>query len=340
MMKSSIIDKSMIEEFGSQIDSSNIRDAIYRITDIIEDSVLELSQTNNLITIQNVDIATMGNIFDTEILDADLNLFLTIKSAQIDLNSVEPMEKKSRILLNKVVAAWKNRKAHTRRAKRKAAKLAKKKDKTLTIQDLMRIKEKPYSILSLKDDIYQQLIERLTNTTVVYNYPSTIRILGREEFGCKINLIPAIKHDDGLKVWSTTKNKFKLINPEKAKSLLEEKNKKITEESFRINSKNQNSFYAIIRIFKNIYYNIYRLYDYSFIDSLIYGCPNSLFVSKSKRESSYNTFIKVLNYLTNTNLNSYSSIYNQNKTMTEGDEISPFKLKTFLKDINEFITNA
>lgn len=337
MASNRIIDKSMIEEFGSQIDSTNFRHAIYTLSDIIEDAALELSESNNLINIQNIDITPISDVFNTEILNADLNLFLTIKSAQIDLNSVGPMEKKSRIILDKIINAWRNRKANTRRAKKRAAKLKKQKAKSLTIEDLNKIKEEPYTIVSFKDDIFNKLIESLTEMTIIYNYPLKIRILGKEEFGCRINLSPVIKHDDGFKVWDSAKNKFVFVKSEEAKTLLKEKNKEINNENSKFGQLiNEDYFYSIIRIFKNIYYTIYKSYDYNFIESLIYNCPNSLFISKTN-ESFYNVFIKVLNYLANSNVNNYRSIYNQDKLMIEQDKVSIFNIKNFLKDINKYM---
>ena len=51
-----VIDKGMIEEFGSISDTNNFRDVVYHLTDIMEDIVLELSKSNIYLNIKNIEL--------------------------------------------------------------------------------------------------------------------------------------------------------------------------------------------------------------------------------------------------------------------------------------------
>lgn len=329
-----VIDKGMIEEFGSIPDANDFRDVVYHLTDIFEEISLELSKTNSYINIKNIELLPFGDYTNnTEISSSEVDLFLTVKSAQIELNSIGPMENKWKNFWNRVVKAWKNRKNNTKKAKKKAENIAKKQAKILTITELKEKKEKPYNITSLKDDFYNKLVDKFSTSTILYNQSTNIRILAKDELGFKINIYPAFKHDEGIKFWDNYKNKFFFTNPLEAESLIKSKNEKINLiNEFKI----IDIFCKIIRVFKNLYLNILNSENYLFIDSLIYNCPDSLFKVNSN-DSVYNIFIKVLNYLNNVDISKFKSIYNFEKTIMEQENINYFRMKKFIKEINEYL---
>lgn len=334
MAEKKVIDKGMIEDFASKIDVENLRNTVYYLSDMVEDIALELSQHNQLINIKNIELIPFNDFSNVELVNSDINLYLAIRSAQIELNSIGPMQKWYRVFWNKIIRAWKNRKSNTRKARKKAAKLAKRKSKFLTIEQLIEKKEKPYTILDLKNDFYNGFIKKLTDSTVIYNQPAKLRILAKEEFGFKINIYPAIKHDDNLKIWNNVKNKFLVVKPYEAQDLLSEKNKEINQLN---KNKIEDILYRIIRIYKNIFYSIYNSCNYQFIETLIYNCPNSLFSLKNSKNETYIVFIKILNYLNNINFADYRSIYNRDNKISEQDDISIFAIKNFIKDLNEYL---
>lgn len=330
-----VIDKGMIEEFGSISDTNNFRDVVYHLTDIMEDIVLELSKSNIYLNIKNIELLPFGDYANnTEIPNSEIDLFLAVKSAQMELNSVGPMENKWKIFWNRVVKAWKNRKkTNPKKAKKKAEKLAKKQAKMLTIDELKEKKEKPYTIVSFKDEFYNKLIDKFSTSTILYNHSTNMKILAKDELGFKINIYPAFKHDEGVKFWDNHKNKFVFSNPLEAETLLRNKNESI---NITNNFKLRDVFYRIIRVFKNLYFNIFNSESYLFIDSLIYNCPDSLFKVDSS-SSIYSVFIKVLNYLNNIDISNFKSIYNYEKTIMEQENINYFRIKKFIKEINEFL---
>ncbi|MDD4110119.1 MAG: hypothetical protein PHS54_01040 [Clostridia bacterium] len=329
-----VIDKGMIEEFGATPDANNFREVIYHFSEIFEEITTDLSKTNSYLNIKNIELIPFGDYANnTEITNSEIDLYLAVKSAQIELNSIGPMESKWKNFWNRVVNAWKNRKANTRKAKKRAKKLANKQSKMLTIEDLKEKKEKPYTILSFKDDYYNKLVDKFTTSTILYNQHTKIKILAKDEFGFKINIYPAFKHENGIKTWDNLKNKFVLIKPLEAQTLLKNKNEEI---NLMNNFKIRDSFYRIVRIFKSLYFNIYHTDSYLFIDSLIYNCPDTLFRVDSN-SSIYKIFIKILNYLNNTDISKFKSIYNNEKTITEQENINFYSLGKFIKEINEYL---
>lgn len=339
MTNRKVIDRGMIEEFGAHVNSESSRRVCYTLSDNIDDIAMELSQANPFVNIQNTELLLAGDFFtNTPIVMSELDFYLVVRSAQIELNSIGPMEKKWRVWLERLRVAWGNRNKNSAKARKRAAKKAKKdsKKKVITQKDLTEKKEKPYTIASFKTDFFEGLTERVTNLTVLYNQANKIRILAKDEFGFRINIYPAIKHDDGLKIWDTRTNKFILTQPDEAKKLLEEKNQEILKNNSKIEE--EDILYSIIRVFKNIFYNVMQSYNYSFLESVIYSCPNSLFkLDKESEHPVYEVFLKVLNYLNNANISNIRSIYNQEKTIYQQHGVTVYGLKSFLKEVNEYL---
>lgn len=333
-----IIDRGMIEQFAEALSTDKARRVFYMLSDIVDNSAMEISQINSLVNDQNVDFFETGDVLTNTLLPmSELDYYLSIRSAQIELNSIGRMENRFRVFWNKLKAAWKNRKRKSARALRRQQKKLKKAGLVITEKQLLEKKEKPYDLNSLKSDFFDALAEKLTNMTVIYNKPENLRILARDEFGFRINIYPVIKHDDYFRIWNNQKGKFVEIKPLEAKKLLEEKAQEIA----KINNSNLQQdadiLYKVIRIFKSLFYNLKQSYDYQFVESLIYSCPNSLFKIEEDEHYVYNIFLKVLNYLNNSPISQIRSIYNDEKTIYQQDQTTVYNVKTFLKDIQEYL---
>ena len=105
------------------------------------------------------------------------------------------------------------------------------------------------------------------------------------------------------------------------------------------NLKNQDNdiLYKMIRIFKSLFYNLKQSYEYQFVESMIYFCPNILFKIEEDEHYVYNVFLKVLNYLNNSSISQIRSIYNDEKTIYQQDQTSLYTVKTFLKELQEYL---
>ncbi len=327
----------MIEDFAQKVSDDSARKVFYLISEYVDEIATSLSQTNPILNVQNIELLMAGDLLTgTFISVSEPEFYLSVRSAQIEINSVGPMENKFRIMWNRFKSAWATRNKNTRRYQKKEKKKALKKSSEITEKQLLEKKEKPYSLLNFKDDFFEGLVQNMTNMTVLYNTPSKIRILGRDEFGFRININPVIKHDDYYKVWNSNSNKFIEIYLDKAKKLLEEKAAEISKLN-SVDFNDEDLLYKIIRIFKNLYYNLCQSYNYQFVESLIYACPSSLFKTKEEENYVYNVFLKVLNYLNNVSLAELRSIYNQEVNLYKQHNISVFQIKTFLKDIKNYL---
>ena len=124
--------------------------------------------------------------------------------------------------------------------------------------------------------------------------------------------------------------------------LMEEKNEEINKLNYSqntINSKtaklNYNDiFYKVVRIFKSLTVNAWQTTNLSFIDSLLYNCPNELFAGNV-----YEAFIRSFNYLKNVNIADFYSVYNLSKNMYVQHNTMPMEIKSLLKEISLMITN-
>lgn len=320
-----VFDKGMIEEFAQIVSSERARRVFYLLSENADEIALNLSQTKNLITSQNIDFVLGGDVLTNTLTpSSELEFYLTVRSAQIELNTLGTFNNRFGRFLKKLKSAWENRKTKIFGKRRE-----KKKDKAITEKQLVEKKEKPYSLVEFKNDFFDGFVDRLTNLTVVYNMPNRIKILARDEFGYKINIIPAIKHDTYIKIWNEEKKKFIEIQPNQAKQILDEKAKEIENQC---QSSNGEILFQVIRIFKNLFYNLRQSFNYQFVESMVYSCPNSLFKTSEKNEV-YDVFIKILNYLLNAPISQIRSIYNFDRTIYEQGQTTAYSLVSFLKEV-------
>lgn len=333
-----VIDRGMIEDFANKISNENARNVSYLLSDYVDDVALEISQNNNLVQFQNVELKPCGDLATNTLIQmSELDFYLVIRSAQLEMNSIGFMENKFRNFWRRVKQAWKNRnKKRSKRALRREKKRELKNKSVITEKQLEEKKEKPYNLNDLKVDFFNGLAERLTDMTILYVYPDKIRILGRDEFGYRINIYPAFKHDDFLKVFNPVKGKFDELQVENAKSKLQKK----AEEISKLNDggfNDEDILFKMIRIFKSLFYNLKQSYSYRFVESMIYACPNSLFKLEESEHYVYDTFLKILNFMSNSPFTTYRSLYNEDKTIFEQDGVSVMLVKSFFKDIQEYL---
>lgn len=340
-----IIDKSIIESFASDIDTSDVDDLVYKFSDLLDDITIDLANHNKFVNINNVDSRLFGDFATkTNFQDSDINIYLLIKSGQLELNTISELQNKRKILWRKIKLAWANRKSSKKKRKLFSNKRKNKNDGLITEEQLKEKKEKPYTILNLKDDYFEYIVNFMSQMTVVYNYPNKITVLSKEELGYRINIVPAFIHDDELRVWDFQKNKFKVLFLDDAISALNKKNDEINKLNYSQNVENkkvsrivnnENVFLKIIKIYKSITHNLWQATNLDFLDSLIYNCPNKIFVG-----SVYEVFVKSINFLKNANIADFRSIYNPNISMFEYDGFSIYDIKVLIKEISNLITNS
>lgn len=329
MKNSVLLDKSLIENLSSYQTPDNLNMSLYEIEELIDNCTMQIATNNNLINLNNVELQLAGDYANNTVTEnSNLDIYLIVKSGQIELNSVKVLQTKKVKFWNKIKEAW-NKYKLDKKNKRRFFK-RKNKEKYYTPEEALKHK-KLYTVQSLKEDYFNRISEQLSNLSVIYNYPEKITILSKEELGYKINLIPAFIHDDGeLRVWNNKQNKFISVYFENGLKLLNEKNENINNYS-----QNNNVFLNCIKVYKGLAYNIFQTTNYSFVESLLYNCPNEIFEGDL-----FNAFVRSLNYLKNAHIEDFYSIYNEQETMFKENNISIYDVKGFLKSISEMMQIA
>ena len=122
-----IIDRGMIEEFAQAVSNEKARNVFYALSDDLDEVSNEISQTNSLVTEQNVELFLAGDFLTNTLTQvSELNFYLSIRNAQIELNSIDIMSNKWKNFWNKVKKAWQNRNKSSAHARKKQEKKLKK----------------------------------------------------------------------------------------------------------------------------------------------------------------------------------------------------------------------
>lgn len=144
--------------------------------------------------------------------------------------------------------------------------------------------------------------------------------------GIDINIYPAIKTEQGYKIYSENSNKFIEYSFDEFKHNLTNK----------IENTGENFLY-MTRVFKNLYFNVnnFRLPSPFLIESMLFNCPDSLFSGKNF----YEAFIKILNYLNNVSFQNFVLISDSNQKLFTSEIIneSLATMLSFIKKVDEMI---
>ena len=93
--KIKIVDKGMIEDFAKPISTEKARKVFYALSDYVDDCAMEIEETNSIINSQNVNFYEAGDLLTNSLLSvSELDFYLSIKSAQLELNSIGTMQNK------------------------------------------------------------------------------------------------------------------------------------------------------------------------------------------------------------------------------------------------------
>ncbi len=338
--KHKVFDKEIIKDFAEDVNNDMVRRAYYYVNESIDQAIQKISLNNIYIKEQNIELIPVGDLMTNTFTNvSEIDLLLTIRSAQLELNSIKKFDNKFLSYINKFKRAWKINKNNKKKNKLKNKLFNFKKNKNIiTKQTLYQKKKKLYNIFDIKNNLFEEMTNYFTNLTILYNEDNKISILSKDEIGYKVNIYPVFKHENYLRIFNKNDYKYKEIKIKEALQNIKNKaneiyniNKLIIDDEFIFNK--------IIKIFKNLYFNIKHENNFIFVESLIYSCPTSLFKIEKNDENNYiyNIFIKVLNYINSINLSKIKSIYNDEKTIYQQDEISLYNINSFIKLLSEMI---
>lgn len=273
------LDQATISEFANEQDISQLTSSYNQIYEIIESAIETVASKNKLLIpldkVELYPINSFANSSNTTV--SELDFLLTIESPQLELNSQSLILSKWQKFKKDFSMAWRNR--NTKRNKKKKRKLQKHNIGENYYENV------PYNIMRVKSDIFEEIVNNVSNLTIVANKQNYLRIVANQEFGLTFNLYIAIKSDNLIKFWIPQRNEFNILN-------LKELGEFVSKKTSIIGA----NYLASFRIFNNLYYYIYKTQPPMLLIEYILSCiPDTLF----KNNNQFDSFCQVINYLIN-----------------------------------------
>lgn len=311
-----ILNSSIIKEFAKNVDNSSFDQAYSKINQYINDALLIIKNRNPYIS--NYDIYIANEAFsEAEYYASTLDIFVVFNAVQIELNQEKKKENRFIKGLKYFWQSFQDNFFIFRSKKRRNKRYLKKVEKKV-----MSLEK--YNVTTLYNDLLVQLSKQMYNKTELYIDRNKITIVGEEEFGLPINIYPVFYVDD---------EKFKLYNIKTDNDIIIDFKDRF--QNVEIKNIQTNDIYINqVRIFNNIYWNIFKQKpNQIFIESLIYSCPNNLFV-----DDVVETTINLVNYIKNNTMQNLKSICDETIDLFN-EQLNTVDYQMALKFINKIEIN-
>ena len=272
------IDTSSVMEFSKAQDVTQIAASYSILSDILTDSMQNISATNiTIIPLESVEINPINSFSNsTNTPVSELDMMVSINSPQLELNSYKLVLSKWQKFNKNLKDAWANR--NTKKKKKKKKRAIQQSIKHQYYDDL------PYNIMRLKNDLFDEIVRHMSNLSIIYNQPYKIKVVANQELGITFNIYVGIKVGETTKIWNPALNDFDVYNLKNLQNKVSEKTKKLGP-----------NFLEIFRIFNNLYYYINKRQPIiGLIESIMFSIPENLF-----NGSSEDCFCSIINYLNN-----------------------------------------
>lgn len=307
-----ILNSNIIKEFAKSVDNNSFNQAYSKVNQYINDALSIIKNRNPYIN--NYDIFIANEAFsDAEFYASTLDIFIVFNAVQIELNQEKKKENK---FIKSIKYFWQSFQDNFfifRSKKRKNNKYLKKVEKKVMLLE-------KYNVSTLYNDILVQLSKQMYNKTELYINSNKITIIGEEEFGLPINIYPVFYVDE---------EKFKLYNIKTDKNIIIDFKDRFQNVEIK-NLQTNDNYINQIRIFNNIYWNIFKQKpNQIFIESLIFSCPNNLFVNDVVE-----TTINLVNYIKNNTMQNLKSICDETIDLFN-EQLNTVDYQSALKFINK-----
>ncbi len=295
-MKGEIITRDLIEGIVRTSNAEFLEGTDKKVQSLLSLAIENLSQKIPYINFDNSYLQPMNELLTGGFTDiSSFTYFLAIDSSQLELNTIRSDDKWKK-LKARVIYAWKNRKPQKKKRR--------KKDKDLEITQSKPRDFDPsfYNIFSLAEDLQKNMTEYLSQTSIVYLEGKRLRIVGKDDFGTNTQIViyPVFSNYNIYKFYLDKKRGFLSINNDLRLEHLDEKLEKVGY-----------IYSQMIKVFNVLYSNINKvLPNQLFIESLLYNCPDELFV-----EDVYQSFVNIINYLSMADVKNFKSIINEDKNI-------------------------
>lgn len=320
--KNFIFNKEYIQNFAQPIDEKSIDNFTNNVCTIIAECAKSLkSKSTNIL---DYGILLVGdNVSGSEMQNSESDIFLLINSPRLELSTINAVKNPFKNFWKKVQYAW----IHRKDSKKKQNRRAKNKQKELEIKTKNQIDSEKYNYNDFRIDFAKELSNYFTSTTMIYIKNYCIKIVGKDELMMPVNLYISLVNDSTLKLFNQDSYKFITINF----------NQRYINVGKKIDD-TKKQFRNILRIFNALYYNIMNeKSNLILLESLIFNCPNNLFVENDV----YQSFLNVVNFLSVTSIFQLKSICNENEKLINeklcNTQIS--KYEKFLRLLKNSIEN-
>ncbi len=316
------ISKQLIESIAEMDNSEFVNDVEEKINSLVYLAVDDMSKSIPYVDVDKCVLQPVNEIFNGAITpESEFVYFLGFSSPQIEMNCLQYNDFWKK-LKDRLLYAWNESKKSKKKKSRKKIEEAPK-------ETVYEFNDTRYNLEMLKADLQKAFVKNLTMTSIVYNYDNFIRIIGRDEFGIRTQIIiyPCLIEGNNFKFFINRKKGFYSINFEKRTELFIDKTSRVGD-----------VFVKMIKIFNTLFRNSARTYimpNQIFIESLLYNTPDELFDG----ENIYDTFIKIVNFLNMTDINDFKSILDPNLTIsqdktTKNNQMIFLRFLRTLRDMN------
>lgn len=293
-MKGSVLTRELIEGILRNSNDDFLQATEEKVRGLLSLAVEDLSSHIPYISLNNVILEPVNEVLSGGFTDnSKFEYFLGVDNPQLEINSMRNDTWKR--IKDRVVFAWKNRNAGKKRRRRK---------KEVEIKPLKSEPFDPekYNLNSLAHDLQLAVAHYLSETSIVYLEGNRIRIVGKDDFGTNTQIIVYITlyNNEYYRFFRGRKKGFlKFDNALRIAAI----NNKVDSVGIE--------YIEMIRVFNTLYYNVnHFMPNQIFIESILYNCPDELFV-----ENSYDCFVKILNYLIMADIKNFKSIVNPDKSI-------------------------
>lgn len=279
------LSQSLIKNFVKFTNQTPFENAYERVGTIINSAMNTIMSRNPFINKYKLVIANEA-LSGSAVSGSTLDIFLILDAPQIELNFIQKQGGRLKLGITNFLKAFKDNFKLIKRKKHNKKRLQKEESKL--------IKTENYNIANFYRDLQIQLCKELCETTTVFHATNHLKVMGKEEFGVEVSIFPVfISSQNEIGIYNIRNKKRQVVNFRYRYENLDKKN-----------SKTKNIYKLIIRIFNNLYYNVYKYVpNQIFVESLIYNVPNEYFSSDI-----YNTMIKIVNFLKNSAMQNFVSI--------------------------------
>lgn len=313
-----IFSRETIEDFSKPMSEEVMANVVSWTQSTLKEIIDEIRQTNSVITDQYEFELAGDFLTDTTTVNSEIDLFVVVKSPQLELNSIKLSNNKFKQFWLKVKRAW-----VSTREERMSKRKRKKKQEKMT-QEIV-VSPNKYSMADFKKSLIKKMLQRIDANSYIFTTSCGFKLVSREGLGVDVNIYPAIKSGDNYKLYSEYNGKFIESSFDMLGKNLEEKIENVGE-----------IYTQMVRVFKNLYFNLYSNHPSEFlIESLIYNCPDALFFGYDFFE----VFVKMLNYLMNANLATFVLISDNKKKLFASKNIneSIVTINNLLKQIDNML---